>query len=286
MPKRYLRKYSLTIIPESGAAKTITNLRVNFEIVKSLLSFPNLAKMTLYGANDDTVTALQRKFTKVIFNAGYNNDIGLLFKGEIKNVIIGKTSLSKSITIYAGDGERDWQNSFINKTFSENVSISSAIREVISTFKNLAVGPLGNLPSYPDKLRGQTLSGSSKDILDNFAKEYGFSWSIQDEEVIIVPDNESLPGVDAVVLNSATGMINSPVITVVGADVTSLLNHRLIPNSLFKLESVGADVQLGNLFFVGIKKTLAEGIYKIQESTFSGDSHEGDWIVKCKGKLL
>lgn len=286
MTRQYKRAYDITIIPQDGEARVIKGLRINFEITKSVLSFPNLCRLNIYNPNEDTLAALQKKFTKIIINVGYEGDVRLLFKGEIRNVFQNRAGVDRLITIYAGDGERDWQNATFNKTFTENVTISSAIEEVLKSFEEVTVGVVNGLPQAADKLRGQTLSGSSKDILDQFAEEYGFDWSIQDGEVIITPIESPLEGDEAVLVNAATGMIGSPTVTEVGADVTTLLNPRMLPNKAFKIESVNADIQLGNLFFRNIKRTTAEGTYKIQEVTFKGDSREGDWISSVKGRII
>ena len=286
MSRQYKRAYELTIIPDDGDVKVIRDLRINFEVTKSVLSFPNLAKIIITNPNQDTISLLQKKFTKITLNAGYEGNIALIFKGQLRNAFQGKQSTDKTITIYAGDGEKDWQNASFNKTFTENVTISTAIQEVLKTFKEATVGALEGIPEIADKLRGQTLSGSSKDILDQFAEEYGFNWSIQDGEVIITPIEQPLEGNEAVLITAATGMIGSPTITEIGADVSSLLNPKLLPNKAFRIESVAADVQLGNLFFRDVKKTTAEGNYKIQEVTFKGDSRDGDWISSVKGITL
>ncbi len=286
MTRQYKRVYDLTIIPDTGDSRVIKDLRVNFEITKSVLSFPNLCKLVIYNPNEDTRSTLQKKFTKIVLNVGYEGDVRLLFKGQIRNVSQSKNGVDRLITVYAGDGERDWQNATFNKTFTENITISSAIEEVLKTFKEVTTGTINGLPQVADKLRGQTLSGSSKDILDGFADEYGFDWNIQDGEVIITPIGSPLEGDEAVLVNAATGMLGSPTITEIGADVTTLLNPRLLPNKAFKIESINADIQLGNLFFRDIKKTDAEGIYKIQEVTFKGDSREGEWSSMVKGRVI
>lgn len=286
MSRQFKRAYDLTIIPVSGESRVIRELKIRFEITKSVLSFPNLAKLVIFNPSKATIDALEGKFTKVILNAGYEGNIRLLFKGEVRNAFQGKTSTDRTITVFAGDGQRDWQNASFNKTFTENVSISAAIDEVLKTFKDSVIGALEGIPTIADKLRGQTLSGSSKDIMDQFADEYGFTWSIQDGEVITTPDAQPLEGTEAVLVTSATGMIGSPIVTEIGADVTTLLNPRLFPNSAFKIESVNADIQLGNLFFRNIPRSNAEGTYKIQEVSFRGDSREGDWLSSVKGRVL
>lgn len=287
MSKQYNRTYELLITNrETGETRVIRGLRLNFEITKSVISFPNLCRFTLYNANDDTLSLLQNKLTDVVINAGYFGNVRLLFKGQIRNVFQSKEGPDKMLTVYSGDGELDWQNSIFNKTFTANVSISEAIEEVMESFKNLSVGFIGGLPEDAKKMRGQTLSGSSKDILDDFAEEYGFNWSIQNGEIVVVPIEGAIDTDEAVVVNAATGMIGSPIVTEVGANVKTLLNPSLLPNRLFRIESVNADIAIGNLYFRGVKRTTATGVYKIQEVTFKGDSREGEWTSFVKGRFL
>lgn len=286
MSRQYKRYYELLIIPTEGDSKLIKDLRISFEITKSVLSFPNLCKLEIYNVNRETLSVLQRKYTKIVLNAGYEADVRLLFKGEVRNVLQSKKDVDRIVTIYAGDGERDWQNAIFNKTLSSNISVKSAIEEVIKSFKDVTAGTMNGLSLSADKLRGQTLSGSSKDILDKFAAEYNFDWSIQDGEVIITPVESALEGEEAILISATTGMLGTPILTEIGADVNTLLNPNLIPNRAFKIESVNAEVQLGNVFFRKVNKTSAEGTYKIQEVVFKGDSREGEWVSQVKGRYL
>ena len=81
-------------------------------------------------------------------------------------------------------------------------------------------------------------------------------------------------------------MLGTPTVTEIGADVRTLLNPRLLPNRAFQIESINTDIQLGNLFFRDIKRTSAEGTYKIQEVKFSGDSRDGEWVSEVKGRII
>lgn len=286
MARQNKRVYELTIIPQDGEARIITELRVNFEITKSILSYPNVARISIHNANEDTLSALQERYTRIVLNAGYEGDLRLLFKGEVRNVFQTKSGRDRITTIYSGDGEQSWQNASFNKTFSEKLSVSSAIEEVLKTFSDINIGTLEGLPEVADKIGGQTLSGSSKDIMDTFADEYGFTWSIQDGEIVITPDEQPLQGDEAILVSAATGMIGSPTVTEIGVDVTTLLNPRMLPNRAFKVESVNAEVAIGNLFFRNVRRTSGEGIYKIQEVNFKGDSRDGDWLSMVKGRII
>lgn len=286
MSTQFLRKYKLYITSLEGSQRNIEDLRVRFEVTKTVLSFPNLAKIEIYNPNSDTTSLLKEKFTNISLEAGYQGNSRLIFKGEVRNVYQNKIGPDRIVIIYAGDGQRDWENSFFNKTFKENIRIDTVINEILKTFQNTTIGVIDGIPKIADKLRGQTLSGSSKDILDMLSKEYNFDWNIQDGELNIVSKNKLIENDEAILINNLTGMIGSPTVTEIGADVKTLLNPRLIPNRSFKIESAFANIALGNIYFRDIKRTNAEGLYKIQEVVFIGDSRDGEWVSNVKGISL
>lgn len=291
MARQYKRTYDLTVITPEGEGRVIRNNRINFEIIKSVISYPNLARITIYGLEEETLSFFQQRNSQLILNAGYEGSSRLLFKGEIRNVFQERIPPDKFITVYAGDGSFDWQNSIFNRTFNENVSLQSMIQELAATFKDITIRTLEGVPEISGLLEGVTLSGKSSDLLDSFAREYGFSWSIQNGEFVAVADEQPIQGDEAVLISAATGMIGSPTITetnvgVGGVEVTTQLNPMLQPNVAFIIESVSASVALGNLFFRQIPKTTAEGLYKTQEVTFRGDSKEGDWVSTVKGRAV
>lgn len=287
MARQYKRAYTLTITPEDGPIEIISELRIVFEVTKTLLSFPNLCRIDLYNPNPETLSKLQRRYTPITLNAGYEERQGLIYKGQIRNVYQTKQRRDRIVTIFSSDGERDWQNSVFNKTFTSNVTIKNTIEEVIKSFETLSTGSLEGLPEIADKLRGQVLSGPSRFILDQYANEYNFTWSIQDGEVVTTPISTPLTGTPLILINSATGMLGDPIVTEIGADVITLLNPELLPNRAIKIESIFNDIKLGNLFFRNIKRTSAEGTYKIQEVIFKGDSrgNGNDWISTVKGRI-
>ena len=283
MARLFKREYLLRITTLEGEQREISDLAINFEITKSILSFPNLAKITLFNTNADTRAALQSKDTRIELNAGYEDNTRLIFKGAVRNVVASRADTDTGLTIYSADGEQDWRNATVNITYSESVNVRTVINDVISTFKDSQPGALEGLPDTTDNIRGLSLSGPSKTVLDSLATEYGFEWSIQDGEV--VTSAPSVPNTDGVsiLVTPATGMIDSPTVTEIGADVTTLLNNQMLPNRLFRIESTTANVTLGNLNFRDLPRTNAEGSYKIQEVVFRGEYPRGAWTSSVKG---
>ena len=285
MSRQYKRAYSLAI-SDGANARVIDKLRVSFQITKSLMSFPNLAQIDVYNPSKDTLSMLETKFNTIQLNAGYEGNVRMLFTGQIRNVFQRKQGPDRIVTVFAGDGEQDWQNSIFNKTFSENVTIKRIVQEIAQSFENTITGALQGLDSPADKLRGQSLSGSSKDVLDKLARDYGFAWSIQDGQLVTVPNEDVLDDRDAVLINQATGMIGSPTITELGVNVTTLLNPELLPNRAFKVEATAADVAIGGVQFRTLPRTSGTGFYKTYQVIFNGDTHANNWFSTVEGRIV
>ena len=168
MSRLFNRKYDLTIIPpDSTEGKVIKGLRIVFKVTKSIISTPNLCEITLYGINDNTAALLGKKYTNIILNAGYESKVRLIYKGQIKNTFISKLGTEHTATIYCGDGEAAWESAIFNKTIASNVTIKSAIKDIVSTFSSVAQeaskvieGDTSALDSITDRLEPQTLIGS------------------------------------------------------------------------------------------------------------------------------
>ena len=283
MPLQYKRQYELLI----GAAETgvrIIDMRVKFEVTKDLTGYPNLAKIQVFNLSKATRAKIENEFDSVIFNAGYENSVGLLFKGEIRNVTHLKQGVDTITTIYAHSGAKDFDTSKVNISFKEGTKIKNIVEHVISTFKEVTHGVVEGLDGLGDRLQGVTLSGSSKDIMDQLAQENNFEWSINDGVIDVIPKNKTID--KTFVITNVTGMLGSPTITEIGADVKTLLNPELIPNGKIKIESITAAISLGDLNFRNVNKTIGEGLYKIQKVTHVGDTHDNQWDSTIVGVTI
>lgn len=280
MSRQYIRVAELTVGNASTGLK-ITGLRIAFEITKDLQGYPNLAKIQIYNLSEDSRSQIQDEFENVILSVGYEGNVSTIFTGDIRNVQKIRQGVDIITEIYAGDGNRDFADSYFNKSFVAGTTVESIISEVKKELSTVTSGVVQGLDPTAQKLFGSSFSGSVPEVMDQLGEENNFDWSIQDNKLDVIAKDSVVD--EIYVISSRTGMINSPTITEIGADVTTLLNPKVIPGRVIKVESVAPNFNLGNLNFRNVNKTLGEGQYKVIKVIHSGDTHSQLWQSSITG---
>ena len=287
MSRKYKRSVNLTVFKASGGQGiSVSDLRIVFEITKDQLGYPNLAMIDIWNLNRDNQSRVKNIFDKVLLNAGYDENDGLIFRGEIRNVLKVRQGPDLITRIWAGSNDRGIKEGFLNYTAGSNTQIRSIIEEAAKTFDDVVIGRIDELVGS-NKIKGESFSGSTRQILDRLKNDYGFDWFVDDGKLnVLTPTGTLNTPQTAVVISSTTGMLRVPAITERGVLVTTLLDHNIKIGKLIKVKSQTTEVQLGNLFFRNIDRTLGEGVYKAIKIIHKGDTHGPLWQTTVEGISL
>ena len=283
MSAQYKRGYKLSVVTPEGKALVITDLRVRFEITKDLFGYPNLGDIQIFNLSRDRVTAISQEFTLIELQVGYGGGLDTVFRGDIRNIVNRREGVDTITQFYAGDGERATRDARISKTYVAGTSIKQIVKEIAETFK-IPTAKLDGLNTTRTNQRGQTISSASKEAMDKLADDYKFHWSIQDGE-LVTQDRESYDKDNTVFnINRSTGMIGSPTVTELGADVRTLLNPRLNPYRAIQITTPDAEINVGNLFFRTKVPTLGTGLFRVNKVIHTGDTRGNDWTSAITGR--
>lgn len=158
---------------EAGSL-VISDLRVKFNIVKSLVGYPNLANIQIYNLKEASRNQLIEEGSEVSLFAGYDN-IVLLFKGSIINAIPKKEGVDWVSTIYAGDSMSEINSATINKTLAAGSTPSQIFNELVNSIpgvtKGITDGIANCLSEKQSLLRALQLSGDVKKWLQQLADD-------------------------------------------------------------------------------------------------------------------
>lgn len=279
------RVCNLYVSDKVGNAVDLSGLRIKFSIKRSDATTPNVADIVVYNLSDETVAKLSntKEFTRVVLQAGYTANFGVIFQGNIKQLIRGRESGQDTfINILAGDGERAYNYSIVNSTLAAGSTQNDQVTHILNAMgeKGVSKGYVGDINST--KLpRGKVMYGESKKFLRKIAQTSSQTISIQDEALSILPKKSYTPG-DAVVLTAKTGMIGTPQQTVDGIMVKSLLNPMYKIAGRVFLNNKSIEKYKLNLNVVGSAANIpasidADGYYYILAAEHEGDTRGQPW---------
>lgn len=275
MTLQFRRDYTLTI--ENDEEKiVIRNLRVRFELTKTLLGYPNRGKIEIYNLSRENQARISKKYSKVTFVGGYEDNTKQVFQAQLINFYKSNIPPSRTFILILGSGQLSWQDSVFSRTYREGVAPATIIKEVVDSFEGVIPGNIETDPSWSPKLSGLTLTGSSKRLMDQLAKDYNFDWAETDGQIDVIPRGVALTDRPVHLITPFTGLIGSPVLTELGADFRTLLNPEMLPGRKLELRSEFAELAQSDLEFRQVE-TNADGVYKCMEIRMIGDTHERDW---------
>ena len=225
---QYLRACRLLVVDGKNNALDLSELHIKFSVKHSDNMTPNVADIRVYNLAEETALKIRKEFKQVVLEAGYQGNYGVIFQGNIKQVILGRESATDTfIDIVAGDGENAYNFSVINSTIAKGATSTDQVQAASTSLatKGVSQGYINN-PNTQALPRGKVMFGNARDYLRSIAQATGQNWSIQNGKLNYIPRKSYLPG-EALKLTSKTGMIGTPQQTNEGVNIKCLLNPRI-----------------------------------------------------------
>ncbi len=281
---QYIRRVNLFATDSAGSGLDLEGLRIKFKVQKNDLQTPNNAEMTIYNMAPETVQRIKKEFTRVILQAGYDANYGVIFDGNIKQAAESRESGTDTyLFIAAGDGDVAYNFAVVNGTLSAGSTQRDQIDFAGVSMRQTGGVQVGHIDTIDDQPlpRGKVMYGPARDYVRQSARTAGASWSVQDGKLQVVKHTEILPG-EAVLLNSKTGLVGQPKQTENGIEVRCLLNPMLRIGARVKIDE--KDIQRALLpatkpgEAVNTPPSISkDGVYKVIAIDHTGDTHGNDW---------
>ena len=283
MNRQYLRVCDLIVSDKSGVGLNLSGLHIVFKVKKTDAQTPNTAEIRVYNVAETTVAQIRKEFKRVLLQAGYEGNPGVIFDGNIKQVRFGREGgVNTYIDIAAGDGDSAYNFAVVNSTLAAGARQSDQIKAASAPMAGRGVGQghIGDTGGHALP-RGKAMYGMSRDYLRQSAQAAGATWSIQDGKLQFIPTTGILPG-QAVVLNSKTGLVGQPEQTNDGIKARCLLNPML---------KIGGKVQINEQDVAQAKlpdaapgapankpaAIASDGFYRLLVVEHTGDTRGNDW---------
>lgn len=252
----------------------VLGLRVAFAVRKTVRSEPNNATVSIWNLAESTRRALQEGPLPLVLEAGYQDNVSQIFRGDVRYARSSKEGPDWVTTVESGDGDKKYRSAMMAKSL-RTASFEVALKEAANA---LGVG-LGNTAELArtgkfrkavrELTQGVVLQGRARDVIERLTQTAGLEWSIQDGQLQFLKRGEALRG-SAIVLAPDTGLIGSPELQDKGAvRVRCLLQPDLIPGKPIVLRSQNV-----------------EGQFRCRSVTLTGDTHGNDFVADLEAKPL
>lgn len=280
---QFIRKCQLLVSNKAGKALDLSLLKIKFQVKMTGTATPNTADIRVYNISQDTAFQIQKEFTRVALQGGYNSNFGLVFEGSIKQVIVSREFATDSyIDIIAGDGDIAYNFAIVNRTLAAGSQQIDQVNTAAASMNKIGgtnLSPPTNMPTT-QLPRAKVMYGPAKKYMKNVGKNSRHSWSIQNGTIQFVPINGFLKG-EAVVLTSKTGMIGTPQQTNIGVNAKCLMNPLIRVGGRVKIDNKSIEGYKINLAVPGSPANTpapltADGTYYVWTIAHSGDTRGND----------
>lgn len=280
---QYLRSCKLIVSTAGGDGLDLSNLHIKFAVKKADAQTPNTAEIRVYNVSESTVARIRKEFARVILQAGYESNFGVIFDGNIKQVRFGRENGTDTyIDIAAGDGDDAYNFAVVNTTLAAGAKQSDQIAAAGAQMSGRGIKTGYIADTGGQRLaRGKVMYGMARDYMRQSAEASDTSWSIQDGKLQFVSATGVLPG-QAIVLNSKTGLVGQPEQTNDGIKARCLLNPTLKIGGRVqinekdvaeaKLQDTTKDAQVNRPADIA-----ADGSYRLLVVEHTGDTRGNDW---------
>lgn len=287
--QQYGRTCTLIVSNAKGDALDLSALHIKFNVKRSDTQTPNIADIRVFNLSEATAVKIRKEFSRIILQGGYKDNFGVIFEGNIKQVILGReNSTDTFVDITAGDGDLSYNFAIVSTTLAAGSRHQDHIAAAAGAMNSggTTLGYVGDLP--PTKLpRAKVMHGMSRDYLKQSADNTSQTWSIQNGKIQFIPLKSYLPGT-AIVLTSKTGLIGTPLQTTYGVNMKCLLNPKI---------KVGGRIKIDNRIVALLKINLsvplspenipapvsADGVYYVLVIEYEGDNRGIEWysVLTC-----
>lgn len=267
------------------------DFKITFEVTKTVRHVPNTALIRIYNLSQELENLIKGEFDDVVINAGYQGDVRLLFRGNIRHTSAYPDGVDRILEIDAADGDKDYNEAFVNTTLGPGATTSHMVDALVRSFKSTKKGHV----QVAEKtfIRGRVLFGDVRDHLTDLERANDANWSIQDGYVQIVPGDAYLP-TEAILLTSTTGLLEAPAVDDKGIKTKCLLNPRIGANGKVQIDNndikltikkqrdskPGAHKKSPKKQQAELARLDPDGVYKTYKLTHKGDTRGTDWYTE------
>ncbi len=287
----YIRQAQVLISPLRESAGTIdrneaivinstgnkNDIRIVFTVQKNIMAMgqPNEIQISFYNLAPATRQLLSKQATAFLLEVGYERGgvpLQTVASAGIASVKPGRQNENITTTIFGYDGQDGLAQAVSSKAYDGVTRLKDIVSELAADIPGVDVS-IGNI-RINDNLstgsKGRILTGRTSNLLYRLAREFGFSWTVDNGVFKAISD--SLTSGNLFNISSKNGAllnvnprIDNVIQRYIGIEISTVLDPRISPGDLIKLDSQVIP-QLNNT-------------YQATNVTHVGDTHANAWTT-------
>lgn len=193
---------------------------IEFDIIRNTLSSANACQIRLYNLSEHNRNQIyfnaynQTLFRRVLLQAGYGTNLSTIFTGNILQSWSVRERVNFITQIECHDGGFAFVNGTVDIPFPAGTPIKTVITTLMTQLPNVTIGAVGNFTGVLS--RGNTYSGNPAQILFEltggaFFIDNGKAYALKNDEYV-AGVGSSATGIPVVLINTDTGLLNTPVL--------------------------------------------------------------------------
>lgn len=262
-----------------------SSISAKFSVEKNLSAgTANVANFTFTNLSRKTRQRLTRqKQGRLIALAGYEDNLDIIFIGDISRIRHVKNGTEWTTNFSAGDGQKAMKAAPVSFTFPKGASFEVIMKSMFSAMKaehgiDTASAEAELSKGNPSKLgpsvyaKGYCSMANVVDTLSELAKHRGKSLSIQNSKCQInTPVDPTHPDKKTFLISRKSGLISSSDSGEDGViNITTLMYPQLLPGDAVRIES----------------ESVEGGFYRVEDISQRGDTRGTEWYSDMTLKPL
>ena len=272
----------------------LSDLRCTFRVKSQCTSPMTECTLEIYNLNNKTANRLLKSGFNVQLFAGYENSrYGKIFDGDIVQSFRNyHDGIDEILQILALSGNRLLTNNWVSTSLTSGQTQNQVV-DTVAKDKNVTIKKSQDIQQklnetkYP---RGQVIFKELADIMEKTTSDINSVCQVTKDGVLEMKSmSEAVRGqLFPLDLNYTNGLIGSPVYSEQGITITSLLDSRIKPLCLLKVNNQLLERSYANVNQIGIieqdrRLIDPDGEYRIMSVTHSGDTYGDTWQTEAIG---
>ncbi len=212
---------------------------IEFDITRNTLSSANVCQVRIYNLSEKNRNSLRYNATNygqyrgLQLRAGYNDDLSVIFKGNISQAWSFREGTNLITQIECYDGGFAFNNGVADFSAPEGSPNRSVLKGLAGSLPNVSLGAVGNFSG--NLPRGNSYAGNTAKAIGELT---GGAMFIDNEVVNILQDDEYIQDFGpTLVINAETGLLATPILEVNIARFEMLFEPKLAVGRLVRVES-------------------------------------------------